>query len=118
MCVQILAAGVDKLMDQSHTDAIVHGESTLNVTSTSTISPIADFTASANGSQDMSTNDEVPVASFFPFITSRTSPLIENILAECPDSCPQLWSSFDLDDYFQTLWNELFAGQTDLTEVL
>jgi hypothetical protein len=75
-------------------------------------------TSSASGTQDVSANDEAPVASFFPFVTNRTSPLIESILAECPDTCPQLWSSFDLDEYFQTLWNELFASQTDLADVV
>ena len=115
--LQILAAGVDKLMDQRQTDTTVDGEDTQNATWPSTRTPVAIVTANSNGLQNTPMDDEVPVANFFPFITSRTSPLIATILAECPDSCPQLWSGFDLDEYFNTLWNELFAGQTDLSEV-
>ena len=104
-------------MDERRTDTTVDGEGTQNATLPLSGRSGGMVDSSASGTQDVSMNDEVPVASFFPFITSRTSPLIENILAECPDTCPQLWSSFDLDEYFQTLWNELFAGQTDLVEV-
>lgn len=112
---RILAAGLDKILDDRQANARINDEHMeerhMNVPTVRR--PATLFTAAAEKLQDLNASDGVAWADFFPFATPQTSPLVETIFSECKDNNVETWPAFDLDQNFDALWNELFAGQMD-----
>ncbi|KAF2487638.1 fungal-specific transcription factor domain-containing protein [Neohortaea acidophila] len=108
---KVLTTGLDKLMDQLLTSAADERAARMNPSSAGEAAAL--FTPSARSLQDLCAHDGVLWADFFPFATSRTSPLVEALLTECQNSYPELWPSFDFDFdiNFDTLWDEVITAQ-------
>lgn len=109
---KILAAGLDKILDQT-TLTLNHVE---GANSSAAKKPATLFTAGAQNLQDLCSGDGVVWAEFFPFATAQTSPLVGALLAECQDSLPELWPAFEFGENFDTLWDDFLASQSDLPQ--